>query len=739
MSGGGILVTALISGALLICLCAYRADRYPSVIWKWTLSICSVRLFWLILSTPWRVESALWGCGALLSGTAVLSIARLLYLRNGRRVMAAGGGTLRLTAIGIIVLIGFRNILYAREFGDETEKYMLGFFATNGLGLYRDVFSHHSPLLPLICHVFYNLFPINELPFARIYGVLLWLLPLPAIAGTRWLSDSTTRYWSGAIYLLLAIQLYWLIDLGIMLYQPIGGILVGCAAILLLPLYADQREKMPGRTAFFWAGAALGAATAIAISFAPAATALAFFATIGLFCRDGGEIRDGIRRLLWFIAGGVAVLIMVAIYLSVFGSLSGYWEEHILFNFKFYTKYGAGFHPNRLLDHLTQLPEQRVHSIHFFSWLLFLASTGILIALGNWRISSTTSRIRKATLLTILAGAFLLCAPRSMVAPHGSGALLFASFFFASIAGEARMSIRLTFALAAIGLALLGHLPLLRAGLPEKRQQMPDVNHFAMRLIKPDERGLFYHWDFYFYFRNGILPGSNHTFFSPWQADYLNAKGVDLCDEIAQKRPVLIRKDRNLSIGPYHWLQFGANVDAFVENHYLPLDDFWFIRPDAAEANKKLLAEFGYFPGLTPRQFAPDKPSIPLGELEQDNPARAQLPPPSASTPPLAMKIRLATYRRQPADLSGTLTVTVKDAQDNVLGSRIVPLQRLQDNSWHSIPLSGKAHPATLDLLCSARSGHGITVWTINAPEYAGMTSGTKTPKGFLIEHILLY
>lgn len=264
-------------------------------------------------------------------------------------------------------------------------------------------------------------------------------------------------------------------------------------------------------------------------------------------------------------------------------------------------------------------------------------------------------------------------------------------------------------------------------------------NIFAMQLLKPDERALFYPCGFDFNFSNKLLPGARHAFYLPWQAEFLRAGGLDLCDEIAQKQPVLIYKNKAFSINTHPWLQYAANVDAYVEKNYLPLGDGWFILPETAAANRELLSEYGHFPNLRARQFAPGKPSIPLGNIEQSNPVRATLPKPTEPSPPRVIKIRLGTYRRLPADLSGHLSVTVRDEQQATIGSKIIPLQRIQDNDWLAIDLSGKAHPATLDIACSATAAHSITIWTIDAPEYANMTSGPETPNGFLIEHILLY
>lgn len=497
------------------------------------------------------------------------------------------------------------------EAGDEVEQFIVGRMVSEGIHLYRDIFSHHGPLPYLISHLYVLAVSDSDFSHIRIFEVFLAISSCCAVIFSSALRTSTGRISAGAIYVLLLASIWNVDGLNTLTYYTMSALLIVifCAQCVLPLSYGAQ----PTRTGLLVSGAAAALACFCAYSNVPGLVLMGLAALPRVLVSK--DKKSVLPLCKWFCAGATVAIVTVMAWLSLFGDLKGFLIYHIYFNQHIYAKHIGfslgdftknflfSFEPREIVHSLSvslmacwiylQLERQEYESREEALWIrcvsLIALISGVLFTnprgdslLGDVGFIATNVAIFSISIALILESSLTTKSVLSWTRPC---LLASAAVFFAYQAAAYAVSFY---------------------GVPERefpkyvgtlKPSTDPVYEFVRSITKKQNDLLVVNYGALIYLKANRLPASGNLFYLSWQAEYdrspIDNYRLDICDDIARHRPAAIwflnRRVSGSETDPGKSLdEYEPCVVSLITGGYTPLvfGSPWHIRNDIFGATK---------------------------------------------------------------------------------------------------------------------------------------------------------
>ncbi|MCS7092721.1 MAG: hypothetical protein NZM26_05255, partial [Patescibacteria group bacterium] len=241
----------------------------------------------------------------------------------------------------LAIIVYFYLLRFAEFFGDEAVNIYAGYLISKGYRLYSDIFNHHL-LLDYIPPWFVSLFQ-KELHYELTRVILITAIYI--ISSLSFLLNSAL---SSASHRLFAASLFLAFILGhtngnFYSHHFLVDHLIAMAVVLLLnaaiiPTYFSLENHGPN----IWQLAVAGSACGI---LATASLGNVFVCAVWAPYLLYMLLKPYFRwlYLLTFGLSFLGVIIIQFLWLVQFGALQGFWEQSVLFNQLYYSRYGAAW------------------------------------------------------------------------------------------------------------------------------------------------------------------------------------------------------------------------------------------------------------------------------------------------------------------------------------------------------------------------------------------------------------
>lgn len=489
-----------------------------------------------------------------------------------------------------------QEFVHAIEFGDETEKFVVAQMLEHGMRLYKDIFAHHGPLSFMLAHAYAHFYSASDFSDARWSMVALALFSAFCILASPALKTWTVRCLAAGTYLALLSSIWGIQGAHMISYYSIGGLLLVVPVAQLVFPYLVERE--PSRWGLIASGAACVLVCFSAYSLGPSTVLICLAAAV--LGRSSAKTLS-VRQLLPF---GLAVFVTLALmlaWLGTHGDFVGFFVYHFYFNQAIYYEF-VKFTMGKIdqIFFLSLHPREIMHSLAIV--LTALSTIALLAALPRDRLK----KWGMAAVAAMLLGALFLTNPKST---HGFQALPFDILAIATFGLSAGVllqsdqlvsrvwaSVLTTFVLIGTAMAFeLASFTALSSPHDAKKTNLRKMKSYLRpapefdlirRLSKEDGDVMALISDNAFYIRSGRLPASGNLFYLPWQSAYYKhpifGYKIDICTDLADKRPSIIKFHRGLIWGMYDIADYEPCVVDFIKKNYVPLgpDPTLLIRAD---------------------------------------------------------------------------------------------------------------------------------------------------------------
>jgi len=494
--------------------------------------------------------------------------------------------------IGALItgVIHYFRTRYLSPFCDEFDNMTVGWLLTQQEKVYDTVFSHHTPLAYMITHIVALLSPsddflhfrmLNPVVFVLSSVILLYiaarqsgLRPALFLAGTfSLLTGYFFPVWGGQWVLNNYYSSVFMVLFLMMCLVPVlkGGSL------------GPGESLISGIVLVFWLSGEL--LTVFPLIFIALIAALyALLEKVPLHKR---------MNFAWFTAGCVVVGVVHLIWLLLFGSVSGCFEQAFTFNSAYYSKYTLGTSiPNMYLTAFDDFIKNTWGLYKPFSSYTLLDFTYLLLPISiivvSWRLKAgTITRILIAALLLLITPGLQI---RKWV--FQNTAFYFYAFFLFALALQQSLEFlkdkgnALKIPLSAFVIAL-AFLPLYSFhdmaewnGAPDENPVLVDYGEafeFVQSYTSPDDKVSAFNFCPYFYLFNKRKPAQDNLFYFPWQADWDadRPESEQLINQLKKNKPRVIWLDLYTPVWKkYEWEDYAAKVAAFVAENYTPHESF---------------------------------------------------------------------------------------------------------------------------------------------------------------------
>jgi hypothetical protein len=502
------------------------------------------------------------------------------------------------SAIFLIVLMIFidANItgLTLFEFVDETEKFVAAQMINDGSKLYKDIFAHHGPLPYLFVHLYTNLVSNTDFTYVRSINFILAFISGIAIFLSPIFKKITEKLWA-MIFFFTMLSAVWLVQgLNFVLYHPLSGLLISVPLMHLgLPALFDKKITKLG--AFF---SGFFIVSMCFLSYSLGITTILLLAAALLAMVKRKPLTKAI--IFYFLSGSAISLLIVLLWLLIFGDPIGYLAYHFYFNLKIYSKF-VNFNLLRIFDNF-QLSFKRITLVHLVSIIQFAAWMGLSsILLLNQK---QNNRFFKFASLFFIASAILFLNPYGTQVLKNAGFVIGNILLFSSIVTifiSTMFKDKTQFWMIAVIILLavfmkfvsdnavsaLHHLPKSHFDLyhVQIKPSSEDAYTFTREITNKDEKILSLVLNPIEYIKADRLPASGHYYYLPWQAAYSEAPflgfQMDICDDLNTTRPKVIWFNDwqvwdSFSLGSYE-----PCITDFIDQYYTESSyPYYFIRND---------------------------------------------------------------------------------------------------------------------------------------------------------------
>jgi hypothetical protein len=486
-------------------------------------------------------------------------------------------------ALAALLFFGVRvwHGVWFVPFVDESEHLLGGKMLDSGAILYRTYVDQHGPVIFMLTQFYGALFGWADPNGARSISVVLALATALCVMKTSALPDRNARLWALAVFL-GSLAGVWLIQaLYLVSYHPVAGFLVVCGmALFVAPAWRGQRA---GRLHGFMAGTCFALVLGTHYYFGPAILCLGMSALWAAARQDRAACAA-------FVAGGVAGIVGIFIWLLVFGDLLGYLAFHIAEN-QFvsaplmHLKTTLFFHS--LVPSLR--PRARVHMLALFCWAMSFGTYLCLVLVGP------VPARRMAGPVVLGFGGILLLDARGSVT-FQDGAFLVASLgavgmalpaaqlrFLPRLSGLKTLAVTVLMGSFIVAVEFLGR-HALSSPVPMTRAQILAASRFDIGIspdpmfariravVRPDEPILAVPYAPDIYLQAGRTAMNGYYDYLPWDAAYGRepwfGQTHDICADLPKAPPPLIYFD-NWNVGDkWDMHDYAPCFFVFLKAHY---------------------------------------------------------------------------------------------------------------------------------------------------------------------------
>ncbi len=634
---------------------------------------------------------------------------------------------LLVTVLVDLCLLEVCRLKYTNLFGDESEKFMLPYFLHNGYKLYDTAFCHHGPFMTILPHLIYILHPVNDIGVFRASGFLVLLLPTILFLFTDIVPKRSIRIAVSlmfpCLYLLVVfIYSYYgegFLPCSIVLYQFFGAVFIGCALILLYPLLFQEKYNMKY---LFWAGLFLSFSFFCAISFSISVFIVCLMVLLFCICNFHQAIKK-YSTLLFFVYGGVAGIILVLLWLMVFGSVRGFIEQHILFNLQVYSKYIQMDDPTSSFTLTVKgIPKWILEGTLCFVLLTSLfvfAPLSFLFRFGN---------VKRALLHFVFCAmmfltAFLSCRIASyygfgfMFSPLGQSGYVILTIVACVLLSD--LDLRRTALVIAAGLfcALLMK-EYVRFHIPESsrflqlQQKEIKSTEIVQKLTLPEDPVLFYMGGFADYVGDQRLPGGvSFPFITLPIYEYGKER---LYAELQKTMPVIISffyEDYKESFSSSQEPLISEFLDFIKDEGYMQiLGTDYYVLPERCSRQEEL-AQYELVPIIRHNQSV--SKLHPFMEINRENRYCGKLvySDKLGDSPVTGIAISFPTFSRSGSELDGEMNVQFLSEQGEIMYEYSMDCTRLIDNKTFRFAFDSPCRPASVCVSSTSSPGKGFSVW----------------------------
>ena len=460
----------------------------------------------------------------------------------------------------VFFMIRARHGIKFLPFVDESEHLLGGKMLNAGAVLYRDFITQHGPVTFMLTQAYGALLGWKHPNSARWISALLALGATACVGTSASLTSRASRSWASALFIGLFTSIWLVQAIYLVNYHTIGGFaLAASLALFILPLWLGAPVNTARAAS---AGVCLALLPATAYSFAPATVVLGISTLWAAW-------RSRQTRLAWaFVAGFVAAVLAVLLWLLRVGDLIGYFAFHFAENQFVFSKFnGLSWRYFAASQYPSWAPDARVHALGLLCWAL---SCVLMLALDLR--GARPARGMAGPILLGAAGMIALCARGGTGFQDGS--FLLGSMAALAVAAGTAMArflpapraLGLTSATLGVALciaaaelsnrgALYTPFGMTRAeavSLPYGFYNLGTAgNPLSLRiraLTRPDETILAVPYAPYVYLEANRPPMRRYFYYLPWDAAYAKTpyfgQTHDLCEDLPKAPPVVIYYDK---------------------------------------------------------------------------------------------------------------------------------------------------------------------------------------------------
>jgi hypothetical protein len=476
--------------------------------------------------------------------------------------------------------------------GDETMHFLGAQVIARGGVLYRDLIDLHGPLAFAIPQAYGAVFGWAEPLNGRAIMLALMVAAVSAVGGSTSLRGPWERNMACALFIGLTTSLWLVQSLCLYDYQPVCGTLfVIGVALFVVPAWFGEAG---GAARLVVSGVCLAAPCFMTFSYGPAALLL-FASGAWPWVR-----RNGMNEIWPVLAGALAMLVAMLVWLAIYASFRGYLVFHFIHGIVDFGRYlQFGIRPAVAALWMTATPPNLAQIIGVVATLCgFLAFGASVRAL----------RLSMAPVLLGLAGV-ILSNPRGSYTLQ-NGTFLILAFGVAAL-GLAQLPRRCGIAtpaltraayVGAMALLIFGAEMTARQALSSprglSRQALHDLAPASLaqsdvpwaqqirRVTRPDETILAVPYNPDVYALAGRLPMRRYLYYLPWDADYARHPWLgiqrDLCTDLAREPPPVIYYNGWIVWGRWDPRDYMPCLLAILQMKYqkLPGEPFVYVRND---------------------------------------------------------------------------------------------------------------------------------------------------------------
>lgn len=491
--------------------------------------------------------------------------------------------------------------LFLFEFGDESEKYVVAKMLLEGKHLYRDIFSHHGPLLYILAHAYASFIDASQFNFARAIQIGLVFTSAISIYLSPVLISRVARIWAITIYIFMLSSVWLVQGLNMLLYHSVAGFLfVVALSQLVLPALLNYRAS------YFQLALSVFCMTMACFSayvFLPAAILFFSIYLVSVFISRFDNYRHAHSYISVF-AGAIIALFVVLIWLYLYADIKGYIVYHLYFNQKIYSSFLWWLSPASFLDNFifSLAPDNFIKIA--INGLLFFAYSLLSVSIFTRKKSTVWFYIK---LLILIVGMYYLN-PRGDETFKNGGLLVatlaLLSIVFAMVMDDAfskNKTVPAVFLLVFIGLLMIALEITARCATssPHKLQRkdysnsqfqvapvLSDRYQFIRFIVKNNEPIQVLAFGFAEYLYADRMPATGQGSYLPWQAAYkrdpIPGYKMDICKDLRANLPPLIVYDGANTWDKYALPEYEPCIMEILSENYLNLDRHpeFFIRKD---------------------------------------------------------------------------------------------------------------------------------------------------------------
>lgn len=504
-----------------------------------------------------------------------------------------------LIGLFMIILGGIFGFLirYYGNFVDEGDHLAVGKLISEGWVLYKDVFSHHPPLVYYWISGLIKLFGCN-IGIIRLSLVFLWVtvFGITARLTKKYITFGILSIlWAGSSYFYLS---------NLLNYHPFAGIFIVASAAMVIFYKPDEKHQIINN---IWLGLTMGLALLSNFQLIWAISILMFGYCVFRVMRKEKAVKPLIRDLSIILGCIAGIMLVFLLHLVITNSLKEAYDGIYVFNTDIYSKYtptqinqlpaifkqlktGLGITNfltgnNELIQEL--IPKDYSKQIDYWFFGGFMYRLGIIVFCFLWLIKKKPIMavwfyIFSASLLT-----------RHEAGLHAVPFIMFALFTLSALVTE-RQEITYknkysasfaAFGLSIIKLTLIFMMLIFSANIYLTNYKYRHAWQYEVKFsgfeeaagyLKTFECGmektkyLVYPLDPLLYFMLDREPASKYIFFAPWVAD---VGQQELLENLKTEPYVIVKLDMDGNLLGYSAEDFLKDIKAYLDQDYVIVAD----------------------------------------------------------------------------------------------------------------------------------------------------------------------